>query len=62
MQLTKLHSRLVRLMSEESVNIGAILTALEDTEEKRLDELQVLKDLVIYEKKGEPEFRPPRRR
>jgi len=49
-------------MSEESVNIGAILTALEDTEEKRLDELQVLKDLVIYEKKGEPEFRPPRRR
>ena len=62
MRLTKLHSRLVKLMTEESVNRGAILIALEDTEEKRLDEIQVLKALVIYEKKGEPEFRPPRRR
>ena len=32
-QLTKLYSRLVRLMAEESVNIDAILTTLEDRRE-----------------------------
>ena len=54
MQLTKLYSRLVRLMAEESVNIDAILTTLEDTEEKMLDVIQLLEDLlVIYEKNGD---------
>jgi len=31
MQLSKLFSRLVRLMADETVNIDAILTPLEDT-------------------------------
>ena len=54
MQLTKLYSRLVRLMAEESVNIDAILTTLEDTEEKMLDVIQLLEDLVVmYEKNGD---------
>ena len=52
-QLTKLYSRLVRLMAEESVNIDAILTTLEDTEGKVLDVIQLLEDLVvIHEKNG----------
>ena len=52
-QLTKLCSRLVRLMAEESVNIDAILTTLENTEEKMLDVIQLLEDLVvIHEKNG----------
>ena len=55
MQVTiKLYSRLVRLMSEESVNIDAILTTLEDTEEKTLDVIRLLEDLVVmYEKNGD---------
>ena len=54
MQLTKLYSRLVRLMAEESVNIDDILTTLEDTEEKMLDVIQPLEDLVvIFEKNGD---------
>ena len=53
MQLTKLYSRLVRLMAEESVNIDDILTTLEDTEEM-LDVIQLLEDLVVmYEKNGD---------
>ena len=41
-------------MSEESVNINAILTTLEDTEEKILDVIQLLEDLVVmYEKNGD---------
>ena len=41
-------------MSEESVNIDTILTTLEDTEEKMLDVIQLLEDLVvIYEKNGD---------
>ena len=51
MQRTKLYSRLVRLMAEESVNIDAILTTLE---EKMLDVIQLLEDLVVmYEKNGD---------
>ena len=52
--IIKLYSRLVRLMSEESVNIDAILTTLEDTEEKTLDVIRLLEDLVVmYEKNGD---------
>ena len=41
-------------MSEESVNINAILTTLEDTEEKMLDVIQLLEDLVVmFEKNGD---------
>ena len=48
MQLTKLYSRLVRLMSGEEADIEtAILIALENTEEKRLDVAQVLEDLIV---------------
>ena len=54
MQLTKLYSRLVRLMSREEADIAAILTALEETEEKRPDVAQVLEDLIVlYETKGD---------
>ena len=41
-------------MAKESVNIDAILTTLEDTEEKMLDVIQLLEDLVVtYEKNGD---------
>ena len=54
MQLTKLYSRLVRLMAEESVNIDDILTTLEDAQEKMLDVIQLLEALVVmYEKNGD---------
>ena len=54
MQLTKLYSRLVRPMAKESVNIDAILATLEDTEEKMLDVIQLLEDLVVtYKKNGD---------
>ena len=54
MQLTKLYSRMVRLIAEESVNIDAILTTLEDTKEKMLDVIQLLEDLVVmYKKNGD---------
>ena len=51
MQLTKLYTRLMRLMSEETIDREAILTALENVEEKKLDAIQILEDLiVIYER------------
>ena len=54
MQLTKLYSRLLRLMSREVTDVEELLTALEATQEKMLDVLQVLEDLiVIYQSKGD---------
>jgi len=51
MQLTKLYTRLMRLMSEETIDREAILTALENMEEKKLAAIQILEDLVvIYER------------
>ena len=51
MQLTKLYTRLMGLMSEEKIDREAILTALENVEEKKLDAIQLLEDLiVIYER------------
>ena len=51
MQLTKLYTRLMRLMSEETIDREAILTALENVEEKKLDTIQFLEDLIdIYER------------
>ena len=51
MQLTKLYSRLMRLMSDaETFDREAILIALENVEEKKMDAAQILEDLiVIYE-------------
>ncbi|XP_015758006.1 PREDICTED: uncharacterized protein LOC107337382 [Acropora digitifera] len=52
MQLTKLYSHLLRLVSREVTDIEELLTALEATQEKNLDVLQVLEDLiVIYQSK-----------
>ena len=48
MQLTKLYSRLVRLIAEESVNIDPILTTLEDTEDKMLDVIQPVGRLSCF--------------
>ena len=54
MQLTKLYTRLMRLMSEEAIDIEAILTALENVEEKKLDAIQILEDLiVIYDREND---------
>ena len=54
MQLMKLHSRLLRLMSGEVTVVEELLTALEATQENNLDVLQVLEDLiVIYQSKGD---------
>ena len=54
MQLTKLYSRLLRLMSREVTDVEELLSALEATQEKMLDVLQVLEDLiVIYQSKGD---------
>lgn len=51
MQLTKLYTPLMRLLSDEPIDRKAILTALENVEEKKLDAIQVLEDLiVIYER------------
>ena len=51
MQLTKLYTRLMRLMSEETIDREAILTALENMEETKLAAIQILEDLVvIYER------------
>ena len=51
LQLTKLYTRLMRLMSKETIDREAILTALENVEEKKLDTIQLLEDLiVIYER------------
>lgn len=49
LQLTKLYSRLVRLLSGDVADIKGILSALEGTEEMRLEVLQVLEDwIAIY--------------
>ena len=54
MQLTKLYSRLLRLISGEVTDVEELLTALEATQEKNLDVLQVLEDLiVVYQSKGD---------
>ena len=54
MQLPKLYSRLLRLMSREVTDVEELLTALEATQEKMSDVLQVLEDLiVIYQSKGD---------
>ena len=54
LQLTKLYSRLFRLMSKEVTDVEELLTALEATQEKKLDVLQVMGDLiVIYQSKGD---------
>ena len=54
MQLTKLYSHLLRLVSREVTDIEELLTALEATQEKNLDVSQVLEDLiVIYQSKGD---------
>ena len=47
MQLTKLYSHLLRLVSREVTDIEELLTALEATQERNLDVLQVLKDLIV---------------
>ena len=44
MQLRKLYSRLLRLMSGELTDVDELLTALEATQENNLDVLQVLED------------------
>ena len=54
MQLTKLYSRLLRLMSREVTDVDELLTALEATQKKNLDVLQVLEDLIVlYQSKGD---------
>ena len=51
MQLTKLYTRLMRLMSEETIDREAILSALKNVEEKKMDTIQLLEGLiVIYER------------
>ena len=54
MQLTQLYSLLVRLMSREVTDVEELLTALEATQENKVDVLQVLEVLiVIYRSKGD---------
>ena len=47
MQLTKLYTRLMRLMSDETIDREAILIALENVEEKKMDAVQLLEDLIV---------------
>ena len=54
MQLTKLYSRLVRLKSAESADMEAILSSLEETEEKKFEVIPLLEDLVTKETWGAP--------
>ena len=52
-QLTKLYIRFIKLMTEETIDGNAILTALENTEEKKMETIQIVGDLVVlYEEKG----------
>ena len=52
LQLTKLYSRLVRLLSGDIADIKGILSTLEGTKEMRLEVLQVLEDCIaIYQTK-----------
>ena len=51
-QLTKFYTRLMKLMTEETIYRDAILTALEEREEKKMETIQIVEDLVVlYEKK-----------
>ena len=53
-QLMKLYTRLIKLMTEETIDRDVILTALEETEEKKMETIQIVEDLVVlYEKKGD---------
>ena len=53
MKLMKLHTRLIKLMTEETIDRDTILTTLEDTEEKKIETIQIEEDLVVlYKKKG----------
>ena len=45
-QLTKLYIRLIKLMTEETIDRDAILTALEETEENKMETIQIVDDLV----------------
>ena len=45
-QLTKLYTRLIKLMTEETIDRDAILTALEETEENKMETIQIVDDLV----------------
>ena len=50
----KLHTRLIKLMTDETIDRDAILTTLEDTEEKQMETIQIVEDLVVlYEKKDD---------
>ena len=51
MQLTKVYTRLMRLMSDETIDREATLIALENVEEKKMDAVQILKDLIVICKK-----------
>ena len=46
-QLTKLYTRLIKLMTENTIDRDAIRTALEDTEEKKVETIQIVEDLVV---------------
>ena len=50
-QLTKLYTRLIKLMMEETIDRDAILTAVEETEEKKMETIQIVEDLVVLHKK-----------
>ena len=53
-QHTKLYTRLIKLMTEEMIVRYAILTALEETEEKKMETTQIVGDFVVlYEKKSD---------
>ena len=53
-QLMKLYTRLIKLMTKETIDRDAILAALEETEEKKMETIQIGEDLVVlYEKKGD---------
>ena len=53
MQLTKLYSLLLRLMSREVTDVEELLIALEATQENKVDVLQVLEVLIVIYRYGQ---------
>ena len=54
MQLTKLYTRLVRLMSDEKTDQEAILQCMESFEAKKFETLQIIDDLIsTYRQTGD---------
>ena len=47
MRLTEVYTPQMRLLSDESMDIEAILVSLENVEEKKMDAVEIFEDLIV---------------